>query len=144
MAGIQIVSGNEVFNYLRYQNEKMTDLSNQSTTVLNRWFYDGQETDVPRPAWNDPMGNASFSTRWIEDGSYLRLKNITLSYRIPRKFLVFRNFEIYLTGTNLFTNHHYLGYDPEFSYSYNTMEQGIDYGLMPHTRKILIGIKVGL
>ena len=88
---VQFVYGNDVFNYLRYKNERMTGLENQSRNVLNRWQYDGQVTDVPRASWEDPLGNAAFSTRWIEDGSYLRFKNITLSYRIPNQFLAFRN-----------------------------------------------------
>ncbi len=141
---IQFVTGNEVYNYVRSQNEKMSDLSNQSTNVLKRWQYDGHETDIPRASWDDPAGNATFSSRWIEDGSYLRLKHLTLSCRIPDKFLVFRDAEFFITGINLLTISNYLGYDPEFSVSYNTMEQGIDYGLMPLTRKIMIGIKLGL
>jgi hypothetical protein len=55
-----------------------------------------------------------------------------------------RNAQIYVTATNLYTWSRYLGYDPEFSFSNYTMEQGIDYGLMPHTRKFMIGIKIGL
>ena len=143
-ASLLFVTGNEVFNYLRSQNENMSGLSNQSTRTLDRWQYEGHVTEVPRAAWNDPAGNASFSTRWIEDGSYARLKNLTLSYRVPDKFLVFRNAEFFVTGTNLLTISGYLGYDPEFSFSYENMEQGIDYGLMPRTRKIMLGVKVGL
>jgi TonB-linked SusC/RagA family outer membrane protein len=143
-AQFQFVSGNEVFNYLRYQNEKMTDLSNQSTAVLNRWVHEGQVTEIPRAAWGDPVGNNSFSTRWIENGSYLRLKNLTVAYTIPDKMLFFRNVQIFATATNLITLNNYLGYDPEFSYSFNTLEQGIDYGLMPYTKKFIFGIKIGL
>ncbi len=142
--GLQWVYGNELFNYLRYQNEKMTNLSNQSSAVLNRWSYEGQETNVPRALWDDPMLNSVFSSRWIEDGSYLKLKNLTLAYRIPERFLVFRNAEVFVTGTNLFTLTRYLGYDPEFSFSYHTMEQGIDYGLTPLSRTFMAGIKLGL
>ncbi len=141
---LQFVSDLEVYNYLRYQNEKMTDLSNQSTSVLNRWFTEGQLTDVPRAVWNDPVGNASFSTRWIEDGTYIRLKNLTLAYTVPDKIFFLRNAQIYVTASNLYTWHRYLGYDPEFSYSNYTMEQGIDYGLMPQSKKFMIGIKLGL
>lgn len=140
----QFVTGNKVFNYLRYQNEKMTDLSNQSTSVLNRWNYNGQETMIPRAVWSDPTGNSAFSTRWIEDGSYFRLKSLTLAYKIPKKFLLFKNAEFYITGTNLITISRYLGYDPEFNYSYNATEMGIDYGLTPFTKRILIGINMGL
>ncbi|MCK4922648.1 MAG: SusC/RagA family TonB-linked outer membrane protein [Bacteroidales bacterium] len=141
---IQFVSGNEVYNQLRSQNEKMSDLSNQSTNVLNRWQYDGHLTDIPRATWDDPIGNSAFSSRWIEDGSYLKLKYLTLSCHFPDNILVFRDAEIFITGMNLFTLTNYLGYDPEFAVSYNTMEQGIDYGLMPQTRKFMIGIKLGL
>ena len=141
---LQFVKGNEVFNYVRSQNEKMSDLSNQSANVLQRWQYSGHETNVPRASWEDPAGNSEFSSRWIEDGSYLRLKDLTISCNIPRKFLIFRDAEFFLTGSNLLTFTNYLGYDPEFAVSFNTMEQGIDYGLMPLTRKIMIGIKVGL
>jgi len=141
---IQFVYGNKVYNYIRYHNERMTDFSNQSQNVLKRWQYDGDITNVPRALWNDPLGNSSFSSRWIEDGSYLRLKSITFGYNIPDKFLVFRNADFFITATNLITLDEYLGYDPEFSYSFKTMEQGIDYGLMPQHRKFLIGVKLGL
>lgn len=143
-AYFQFVIGNEIFNYVRYQNERTINLANQSTNVLKRWFTEGQVTDVPRAVWDDPMNNSAFSTRWIEDGSYIRLKNLTLAYTIPEKFLFFRNLQIFSTITNLYTWSNYLGYDPEFSYSYFTMQQGIDYGSMPSTRKFLIGFKIGL
>ena len=122
----------------------MTDLSNQSTSVLRRWVHEGQITDVPRALYDDPLGNADFSSRWIEDGSYLRLKYLTLAYTIPQKIWFFRNFEVIASATNLFTWDSYLGYDPEFSFSYYTMEQGIDYGMMPQTRKFILGFRVGL
>jgi len=141
---INFVYGNEVFNYVRYENEKMTGLENQSATVLSRWQYDGQVTNVPRALWNDPVGNSAFSTRWIEDGSYLRVQNVTLSYKVPNKFLTFRNAEFYVSGNNLLTVSKYLGYDPEFSYSYSQAEQGIDYGQTPQARQFIIGIKLGL
>ena len=142
-AFVQFVYGNDIFNYIRYKNEQMTGLANQSQNVLNRWQYDGQETDVPRASWNDPAGNSDFSTRWIEDGSYLRVKNISLSYRIPNEFLAFRNAEFYISASNIFTLHKYLGYDPEFAYSQLQIHQGIDYGLTPLARQFMAGIKIG-
>ncbi len=141
---VQMVSGNEVFNYIRYKNESMTGLENQSTSVLNRWQYEGQETDVPRALWEDPIGNSSFSTRWIEDGTYIRVKNVSLSYTIPDEFLSFRNARFYISASNVFTFTHYLGYDPEFSYSRSHVTQGIDYGLMPQPRQFIVGVKLGL
>ena len=143
-AFIQFVYGNDVFNYIRYKNERMTGLENQSRDILNRWQYDGQVTDVPRALWNDPMGNSAFSTRWIEDGSYMRIKNITLSYRIPNQFLTFRNAEFYFSVNNIYTLTDYLGYDPEFAYSFSQIDQGIDYGQCPQPRQFIAGIKLGL
>ncbi len=143
-ADLQFVSGREVFNYLRFQNEKMTDLSNQSSSVLSRWTYEGQVTEMPRALYNDPVGNTDFSSRWIEDGSYLRLKHLTLSYTIEKSVWFFRNLEILISASNLFTWSKYKGYDPEFSYSYYSMEMGIDYGMVPQTRKFMVGLKVGL
>ena len=143
-AFVNFVSGNEMYNYLRYKNESMTDLHNQSSHTLNRWQYEGQQTDVPRAMWNDPVGNSDFSTRWIEDGSYLRLKNVSLSYRIPNEFLAFKYAEFYISATNLLTLSNYLGYDPEFSNSFSILDQGIDYGQSPHPRQFLVGIKIGL
>jgi TonB-linked SusC/RagA family outer membrane protein len=143
-AFVQFVSGNELFNFVRYQNESMIGLGNQSTRVLNRWEYDGQQTEIPRALYNDPIGNSDFSTRWIEDGSYLRIKNVSLSYSIPGEFLVFKNAQFYVSGSNLFTVSKYLGYDPEFSFSSAHVMQGIDYGLTPQPRQFVVGIKLGL
>jgi TonB-linked SusC/RagA family outer membrane protein len=139
---VQFVSGNDVFNYVRYRNERMTGLENQSTSTLNRWQYDGHETSIPRALWNDPIGNADFSTRWIEDGSYLRISNITLGYKIPTQFFAFRNAEFYISVNNLFVFSNYLGYDPEFANSFSN--PGIDYGQPPHSRQFVGGIRFGL
>ena len=122
----------------------MYDLANQSAKVLSRWQYEGQQTDVPRAVWHDPVGNSAFSTRWIEDGSYVRIKNITLSYKIPKHFLAFENAEFYVSANNIFTFSNYLGYDPEFAYSYSIVNQGVDYGQMPQARQFIAGIKLGL
>jgi hypothetical protein len=143
-AFVQFSAGNEVFNYLRYTNENMIGLGNQSTRILGRWEYDGQQTDVPRALHGDIIGNSDFSTRWIEDGSYMRLKNVSLSYTIPGEFLAFKNAQFYISGTNLFTVTKYLGYDPEFAFSSSHITQGIDYGLTPQARQFVVGIKLGL
>lgn len=74
---------------------------------------------------------------------YARLANVYLSYTIPDKFLAFRNAEFYASALNLITVSSYLGYDPEFGYSYLQVNQGIDYGLTPMTRQVIIGAKLG-
>ncbi len=143
-AFVQFVEGNEVFNYVRSQNENMVTLGNQSTRILNRWQYEGQVTDVPSALFGDPIGNSDFSTRWIEDGSYIRLKNVSLSYNIPGEWLMFKNAQFYVSATNLLTSSNYLGYDPEFSFSSLNATQGIDYGLTPQPRQFVLGVKLGL
>ncbi|MCF8226843.1 MAG: SusC/RagA family TonB-linked outer membrane protein [Bacteroidales bacterium] len=141
---VQFSYGNDIFNYVRYMSERMSTLDNQSTTVLNRWQFEGHDTDIPRAQFDDLQGNSSFSSRWIEDGSYARLKHVALSYKIPDEFLVFRNAEFYVSANNLLTLSNYLGYYPEFAYSYSPRHQGVDYGLMPQSMQFMAGIKLGL
>ena len=141
---IQGVKGVDVFNYIRSQVESMSGVENQTTAIYNRWISEGQQTDIPRASFGDPMGNNRFSSRWIEDGSYVRLKQVTLSYSFPRKLAFIENLNVYITGTNLVTWTRYLGYDPEFSYVDGVLGQGIDYGKIPQPRSMVIGLKVGL
>ncbi|MFT3737829.1 MAG: SusC/RagA family TonB-linked outer membrane protein [Breznakibacter sp.] len=136
--------GGDVFNYMRYSLEKMDNLENQTQAVLNRWQYEGQVTDMPKATYGDPMGNARFSDRWIEDGSYARLKNVTLSYLIPIKFGFFKRAEIYASAINLVTFTKYKGLDPEFSMNGYSLSRGIDLGLVPQNKAFLVGIKIGL
>lgn len=141
---VTVTCGNDVFNRLRYQMESMKDYSNQTTVVLNRWKGDGQETDIPRAVWGDPIGNSRFSDRWIEDGSYARLKYVSLSYSIPLRPAFLNNLEIFISAQNIVTLTKYLGMDPEFSISGYALEQGIDVGMVPQPRSVYAGIKLGL
>ena len=141
---VQGVNGVDVFNYIRSQTESMTGVENQTTAIYNRWTKDGQITGIPRASFGDPMGNNRFSSRWIEDGSYIRLKNVTISYTFPRKLAFIENLSIYISGMNLVTWTRYLGYDPEFSYANGVLGQGIDYGKIPQPRSMIIGVKLGL
>lgn len=134
--------GNKIYNAVRRTTESLSGYRNQSEIAVRRWTFDGQQTDVPRATFGDPMGNARFSDRWIEDGSYLRLKNITLSYDFPGSVGFFKQAEIYVTGENLFTATKYLGLDPEFSYSYEPALQGIDMGKAPLARSVRLGVKL--
>lgn len=136
--------GMDVFNYIRSQMESMSGYDNQSTAIYNRWQTEGQQTAIPKASYGDPMGNNRFSSRWIEDGSYVRLKNITLSYTFKTNISFINNLNIFLTGSNLITYTNYLGYDPEFSYMDGTLGQGIDYGKIPQPKSIIIGLKMGL
>ena len=143
-AQISYTIGNTVFNYMRSQTESMSGYENQSASVYDRWVKDGQQTGMPKSAYGDPMGNARFSNRWLEDGSYVRLNSLILSYTYPGRLLFIRNMTIYFTGNNLVTWSKYLGYDPEFSYADSAPGQGIDFGKMPQPRSVVLGIKLGL
>jgi len=93
----------------------MSGYDNQSADVADRWMQPGDQTDMPRSALGDPSGNSRMSDRWIEDGSYIRLKTATLSYSFPAKIvdkIFVRNMKVYITGQNLFTTGEYTGYDP--------------------------------
>ena len=112
--------------------------------MLSRWTHDGQQTAMPRATYGDPMGNARFSDRWIEDGSYLRLKSFTVSYDIPFQAAMLQNIRVYASACNVFTLTRYLGADPETSFSPAVLAQGIDAGLTPQSRSFLFGVKINL
>ncbi len=135
--------GNMAYNAVRQQLESMSTTNNQSLSVLNRWTVDGQKTDVPRARWKDPVGNSYFSSRWIEDASYLRLKNVTLSYTFSKTvWNFFRSGTLYVTGENLLTFTDYLGMDPEFSSSYSENVQGLDYGKLMQPKTVKVGVNL--
>jgi hypothetical protein len=111
---------------------------------MNRWTFEGQETEVPRARYDDPAGNAAFSDRWIEDGSYIRLKNVVLSYTLRDGIWRIRDASLYISANNLLTFSRYLGYDPEFAYSPAAHNQGVDYAQIPMFRSFMVGVKFGL
>lgn len=132
--------GNDIYNAVRRSTGAMKDFSNQDLSVAHRWMVDGQVTDIPRAAYGDPAGNSRFSSRWIEDGSFLKLKEVTLSYETDKKFLFFNKLKVYVTGENLFTVSNYLGLDPEFSYSYDPTMLGMDMGKIPVPKSAKLGL----
>lgn len=136
--------GGEVYNYMRQQLESGSRFMNQSTAVLNRWMTEGQVTDIPKATYGDPMGNNRFSDRWIEDASYLRLKSLTLSYRLPISNTYIQGITVWGQCNNLFTVTKYLGTDPEFSMGNSVLSQGIDRGLLSQGRSFHLGVKINL
>jgi TonB-linked SusC/RagA family outer membrane protein len=136
--------GNDIYNQTRQIIESQSDPLNQSTRVLNHWTPTNTNTDIPRPVRNDPNGNNRFSNRWVEDGSYVRLKNLTVAYNFPTtltKHAAIQNLRLYVTGQNLITWTKYLGYDPEVSADpFSSTSFGRDYGVYPQSRTYTIGL----
>lgn len=133
--------GNDIYNVSRMDSEGMFDGRNQTTRVLERWRVPGQKTDVPRVGFNQQN-----STYYLEDGSYLRVKDITLSYDIPRSILkkmYLTRLMPYISFNNLLTFTNYSGRDPEVNqYGNSGGIQGIDWGTYPLSRSFVLGLKV--
>lgn len=144
--GLNYSLGNDVYNYQRSQLEGGSNLYNQTTAMLNRWSGEGHITNMPHATYGDPMGNGRFSDRWIEDGSYLRLKNVTFSYKVPVPvtWSWLQGVTVWCSANNLLTFTKYLGSDPEFSAGNSVLYQGIDTGMLPLSRNFNVGVKVNL
>ena len=136
--------GNDIYNYQRAQLESGATFFNQTTALNRRWIAEGQQTDIPKATFGDPMGNARFSDRWIEDGSYLRLRSMTLSYALPINSIFLQGITVWATANNVFTLTKYLGGDPEVWAGNAVLYQGIDRGLTAQGRSILMGVKINL
>lgn len=136
--------GNDVYNYYRQQLENGSSFFNQTSAMANRWAIDGQKTDIPAVAYGDPTGNSRFSDRWIEDGSYFRVKAIKLTYDVPVTANWLQGLSVWCAAENVLTLTEYKGNDPEFSVNNNVLYQGVDAGLLPQTRSFHLGVKVNL
>ena len=136
--------GNDIFNYQRMLLEGGTYFLNQTTAMKSRWTTEGQQTAYPRAEYNDPMGNSRFSDRWIEDGSYLRMSNLTLSYYLPIQSTYLQGITIFGNVTNLFTITKYLGSDPDCAIAGSILTQGIDRGLLGQGRSFSLGVNINL
>ncbi|TKB96255.1 SusC/RagA family TonB-linked outer membrane protein [Pedobacter cryophilus] len=136
--------GNDLYNGLRANLEAMSGLENQTLSINNRWRTNGQVTNVPAAVFGDPMQNSRFSDRWVEDGSYLRLRALSLSYNVPLKSSFIRNATIYATANNVVTFTKYLGYDPEFNGNSSVFARGVDLGMNPLYKSMQLGVRIGL
>ena len=136
---LQGVSGNKIFNANRIYQEGMAVAQNQTTAVLNRWEGEGTSNTIPRAIFNDPNKNTRVSNRFIEDGSYLKIKSISFGYTLPKRISQrgsMSSARVYISCQNLATFTRYTGFDPEVPSS------GIDFNVYPVTRTISAGINV--
>lgn len=133
--------GNDIFNASRIETEGMFDGKNQSTEVLDRWQIPGQITDMPKAGFD-----IKTSSYFVEDGSYLRVKDMTLAYELQQRFLDrlgIQRLQPYVTASNLFTLTGYSGMDPEVNQWGNSgAVQGIDWGTYPQTKSFVFGLNV--
>lgn len=133
--------GNDIFNASKADVQGMYDLKNQSREVLKRWRTPGQITDIPKAGFD--MQPSSF---FIEDGSYLRVKDVTLSYNFKGNMLEragISRLQPYVTFNNLLTFTKYKGMDPEVNQWGNSgAVQGIDWGTYPHSRTFVFGVNL--
>ena len=138
--------GNDIYNQNLETLEGMHGAYNGTKNLLDRWTSEGQQTDVPRANVNDPNNNRRFSTRFIEDGSYIRMKNVMLAYSLPQSViekLGLSQFRLYVSGQNLLTFTDYSGYDPEVSAD-PTLSVGFgrDLGVYPQPKTYTVGVNV--
>ncbi|OLY91901.1 TonB-linked outer membrane protein, SusC/RagA family [Cnuella takakiae] len=146
----QGVQGNKIYNATRVITEGMVRFFNAGTQVLNAWTPANRNTNIPRAASSDPNQNARPSTRFLEDGSYLRLKNLILAYNVPGNTLqsltkgTVSNFRIYVSAQNLLTLTDYSGYDPEVGNRTpgSSLTNGIDFAVYPQPKSYQIGVQV--
>ena len=147
---MQGVQGNDIYNGVRYDTEGMTRLFGATTDVLNAWTPQNPNTNIPRAISGDPNGNATkSSSRFVEKGSYMRLKNLSIGYSIPKTILnsafkgTVSRLRVYVTAQNLLTITNYKGYDPEIgARDNNQLIYGIDNGQYPQPRSFLGGIQL--
>ena len=141
--------GNKIFNAQRILAEGMVRLFNSGTAVLDAWTPTHTNTNIPRAINADPNLNVRPSDRWIEDGSYLRIKNLMFGYTFPTSALstltkgALTRFRVYVSAQNLATFTKYKGWDPEIGSRRTTLTNGIDYGQYPSARSFQLGLQVG-
>jgi hypothetical protein len=135
---IQGSQGNKVLNFTRWYTEGGVSNGNYSNAVIGRWNGPGSSNSMPRLVLNDPNGNNRVSDRFVEDGSYLRVKNVRLSYTMPTKwsnYLTMKKAQFYVSAQNLLTITNYSGMDPEVG-------GGVDIGFYPQARTYLVGATI--
>ncbi len=138
----QGTEGNDIFNNtVRYDFTYV----NRPSYALNRWTGPGTSNSEPRVSLSDPNQNSRVSDRFVEDGSYIRLKTLQFAYNFPTNWLQkvhLGNLKVYVTCQNLLTFSRYRGFDPEIGNIGGSLEIGIDRGFYPQARTILGGLSV--
>lgn len=141
---LQFVYGNDIYSVLNHERNSIRRYDNLSTDALNRWRKQGDITTFPKPVRDDPRESDSrIQDRWIEDGSYMKIKNVMLSYDLNRDLISrigLSTLQIYLSATDLLTFTRYTAFDPDVN-SFGGIRPGVDYGTYPLNRSFFFGIK---
>ena len=155
---VQGVYGNEIYNATRINLENFSDFGNKHNYIIGRWTGEGTSDRVPRLVWTDPNNNFGRSSSYfVEDGSYVRLKNVQLGYNLPGPMLErvgITHARVYVSGENLITLTRYSGYDPEIGSvpgtggqgtdeSFRSFNNGVDIGNYPIARSFTVGVNFG-
>ena len=142
---LQGSQGNDVYNLNRYYLEGgLAAATNAGTIALDRWTPTHTNTDIPRAVFNDPNQNNRASSHYVEDGSYMRIKLLTLGYTLPASVLSAmhsQRIRVYVSAQNLATFTKYTGFDPELGNQGNSF--GVDRGIYPQARVFLAGVNLG-
>lgn len=146
-AFVQGSQGNKIFNAMKTHLYNF-DETNKSTDMLNSWTPSNTNTDMPRLNGNDKNNTNRTSDRFVEDGSYARLKNITLGYTLPKSLIQkagIASLRFYVSGQNLVTITNYSGADPEIGQNAtdNYLSRGVDIGTYPQAQTYVFGVKLG-
>ncbi|MTI89001.1 MAG: TonB-dependent receptor [Balneolaceae bacterium] len=140
---LQGMYGNKMYNGTKFLTHRTDRNTNFSTELLNAWTPGNMDTDIPRNISGDPNNNARPSDRFLEDASYLRVKNLQVGYKLPGKFLNeygIKKLRVYMSFQNLLTLTKYSGFDPSLS-NFSLFRRGVDSGLYPLARTAMIGIQ---
>ena len=139
--------GNDIYNYQRSILEGGNTTYNQTTAMQNRWTHENQNAALPKACYidsDDWRNNERMSDRWIEDGSYLKLKNVRLTYTIPLRNEYIQGLRVWGEANNLITLTKYWGTDPETSARNHVLYQGIDTGMLSLGRSFNVGLSINL
>jgi hypothetical protein len=144
----QASQGNDMYNYTRFELDRLGGTNNSTTDALDRWTPTNTDTDVPKAVLGRARKN---STRWVEDGSFVRLKNLALGYDLKHSLIKTEHislFRIYVSAQNILTITNYKGYDPEVNYRSSGNQNsnrnlGLDYGSYPNAKGWTFGLNLG-
>lgn len=136
--------GRKIYNGNRYLYEGMNSVSNFLKSTLDAWTPENTDTEIPRAVYQDPNNNTRESDRFLENGDFIRLRQLQVGYTLPKQFvskIKIDKLRFYVSSENLFTITNYSGVDPEFSRS-SVLNNGIDKLVYPFTKSFTIGAQL--